>query len=65
MSLSLGMMPGIGAANRQLYAAVIGGLACAFVIGKALPVVTERMRLFLERNFYDPSTPVPTDTLSR
>lgn len=41
MSLSLGMMPGIGAANRQLYAAVIGGLACAFVIGKALPVAMD------------------------
>jgi len=41
MSFSLGMMPGIVAANRQLYAAVIGGLACAFVVGKALPVAMD------------------------
>lgn len=33
--------------------------------GKARPVVEQRMMLFLEHNFYDHSTEVPTDTLSR
>jgi acetyl esterase/lipase len=33
--------------------------------GAARPVVEERMRLFLERMFYDHATPVPTDTLKR
>ncbi|MBS0333399.1 MAG: alpha/beta hydrolase, partial [Proteobacteria bacterium] len=33
--------------------------------GAARSVVEDRMLLFLERNFYDPSTPVPTDTLHK
>ena len=33
--------------------------------GAAWPAVEDRMRLFLERNFYDPSTQVPTETLSK
>ncbi|MBS0363521.1 MAG: alpha/beta hydrolase fold domain-containing protein [Proteobacteria bacterium] len=33
--------------------------------GAAKPVVEDRMVLFLERNFYDHSTAVPTDTLHR
>jgi acetyl esterase/lipase len=33
--------------------------------GAARPAVEERIRLFLERNFYDHSIQVPTDTLSK
>lgn len=33
--------------------------------GRAWPAVEERIRLFLERNFYDHATEVPTDTLSK
>jgi acetyl esterase/lipase len=33
--------------------------------GKARPAVEERIRLFLEQNFYDHSTSVPTETLNR
>lgn len=41
MSFALGLMPGIWPGGRQVYAAAIGGLACAFVIGKALPVAMD------------------------
>lgn len=33
--------------------------------GAAQGEVAKRIRAFLERNFYDPATPVPTDTLTR
>jgi len=33
--------------------------------GAASPAVEERIRLFLERTFYDPKTSVPTDTLTK
>ena len=33
--------------------------------GAASPAVEERIRLFLERTFYDPKTEVPTDPLTK
>jgi len=50
-------------AREVLFQTVDGGGHGDF--GAARPVVEDRMRLFLERNFYDHSTQAPTDTLSR
>jgi acetyl esterase/lipase len=46
---------------RVFFQTVDGGGHGGFT--KVWPAINERIRLFLERNLYDPSTQVPTDTL--
>ena len=48
MSAALGKLP-LGQAKAQpFYAAVIAGLACAFLIGKTLPVLTDTLSSVVE-----------------
>ena len=47
MSATLGLSPA-GPHGRPLYLAVIGGLACAFVIGKTLPSTMDAISAIIE-----------------